>query len=102
MCNSRLRRTYLDSSDPETFPRAKEMLKKSRSAGLPYVIVANKANLEGALKPEEIKKVMDLPPEVSVIPVVAEKIPMVKAKVPAQLKEEDIHNVFDSLFDTII
>lgn len=92
----------IDSTDPETFPRAKEMLEKSKGIGLPYVIAANKANLEGALKTEEIRDAMKLAKEIPIVPVIAEKVPEVKEKVPADLNQTDIHKVLDSLFDRII
>jgi len=92
----------VDSTDPSSFPRAKEMLKKSRSIGLPYVIGANKANLKGALKPEAIREKMNLPKDVPIIPIIAKDISKVRKKTPAELREEDIHNVFDILFSMII
>lgn len=92
----------VDSTDPETFPRAKEMLKKSKSIGLPYVIVANKANLQNALNPNEIREKMSLPKEISIIPVTAKTVPEGKEKIPAVLKLEDVHKVFDILFGMII
>jgi hypothetical protein len=92
----------VDSTDPETFLRAKEMLEKSKSVGLPYVIAANKANLEGALKTEEIREAMGLPKDIPIVPVIAEKIPKVKGKVPADLNQDYVHKVLDSLFDKII
>ncbi len=92
----------VDSTDPETFIRAKDMLEKSRAKGLPYIIAANKANLEGALSSEEIRATMKLPKDVPVVPITAEKIPEVKDKVPAELKKDDIHKVLDSLFDMIL
>ena len=46
----------IDSTAPETFERAKEMIEKTKTEGLPSIIVANKANLDGALKTEQIRK----------------------------------------------
>lgn len=92
----------IDSTDPETFSRAKEMLKKSKSVGLPYVIAANKANLQNALKPDEIRKRMNLTEDILIIPVTAKTLPEGKEKLPAILKEDDIHGVFDNLFDMIL
>lgn len=92
----------IDSTDSETFPRAKEMLKKSKSIGLPYVIVANKANLQNSLSPNEIREKMNLPKEISIIPVTAKTVPEGKEKLPAVLKLEDVHKVFDVLFGMII
>ncbi|MEM2924675.1 MAG: ATPase domain-containing protein [Methanocellales archaeon] len=61
----------VDSTNPVEFLRAKEMLTLSMSHGLPYVVVANKQDLPGALKPEEIRARMKIPLDVPVIPAVA-------------------------------
>jgi small GTP-binding protein len=61
----------VDSTNPTDFIRAKHMLEITKSYGLPYIIVANKQDLPGALTPEEIKKHFNLPDDVSIVPVVA-------------------------------
>ena len=61
----------VDSTKPETFPRAFEMLRKARVYGLPLVVFANKQDLPGALTPEDVRKSMHLPPDVPVIGTVA-------------------------------
>ncbi len=61
----------IDSTNPSDFTRAKHMLKITMSYGLPYVIVANKQDLAGALTPEEIREQFDLPEDVPIIPAVA-------------------------------
>ncbi|MCX9013517.1 MAG: GTP-binding protein [Candidatus Methanoperedens sp.] len=61
----------VDSTNPEDFVRAKQMLKITKSYGLPFIILANKQDLPGALKPEEIKKLFNLPDDVQVLPVTA-------------------------------
>ena len=61
----------VDSTKPETFPRAFEMLRKARVYGLPLVVFANKQDLPGALSPEEVRERMHLPPDVPVIGTVA-------------------------------
>ncbi len=61
----------VDSTNPSDFVRAKHMLDITKSYGLPYVIIANKQDLPGALKPEEIRKQFHLPEDVPVISVVA-------------------------------
>lgn len=61
----------VDSTNPADFIRAKQMLEITKSYGLPFVVVANKQDLAGALKPEEIRKQFNLPQEVSIIPAVA-------------------------------
>jgi len=61
----------VDSTNPSDFVRAKHMLDITKSYGLPYVIIANKQDLQGALKPEEIREQFHLPADVPVVPVVA-------------------------------
>ena len=61
----------VDSTKPETFPRALEMLKKARVYGLPLVVFANKQDLPGALTPEEVRNLMHLPSEIPVVGTVA-------------------------------
>lgn len=51
----------VDSTRPETFERAKQMLEEVRGYALPYVVFANKQDLENALKPEEVAKELGLP-----------------------------------------
>ncbi|MCS7106349.1 MAG: GTP-binding protein [Candidatus Aenigmarchaeota archaeon] len=48
----------VDSTKPETFERAKEMLEKVRGYEIPFVVFANKQDLPEALSVEEIKKVL--------------------------------------------
>jgi hypothetical protein len=92
----------VDSTDPSGFARAKDMLKVSKTEGLPVVIVANKANMEGALKPEEIRRRMTLPEDVMILPVVAENLDEVKENEPCRLRKEDVAGVFDVLFRVIV
>jgi small GTP-binding protein len=61
----------VDSTNPSDFVRAKHMLDITKSYGLPYVIIANKQDLPGALKPEEIREQFHLPEDVPIIAVVA-------------------------------
>ena len=96
----------LDSTAPETFPRAFEMLEKTKTKGLPSVIVANKANLHGALKPEQIRKKMKIAKDIPIIPVIAESIKAIRVgrnkKDICMLKKEDVNKVLDALFKEII
>jgi small GTP-binding protein len=48
----------VDSTKPETFERAKEMLEKVRGYEIPFVVFANKQDLPNALSIEEIKKTL--------------------------------------------
>ncbi len=61
----------VDSTNTSDFIRAKQMLEITKSYGLPYVIIANKQDLPGALAPEEIRKQFNLPKDVPIVPVVA-------------------------------
>jgi len=51
----------VDSTQPETFPRALEMLEKVKAEHIPFVVFANKQDVEGALPPEEVKKRLGVP-----------------------------------------
>ncbi len=90
----------IDSTAPETFPRAKEMLKKTRTVGLPFVIAANKANLKGALSVKEIREIFNFGDEVKIIPVRAEK-DCPKEGI-CKLRKSDVHKVLDTLFKLIL
>ncbi len=57
----------VDSTKPEEFPRAKEMMQKAGVYGLPYVVAANKQDLPAALSVEEIRKKMNITDEVPIV-----------------------------------
>ncbi|MCW4000764.1 MAG: ADP-ribosylation factor-like protein [Candidatus Bathyarchaeota archaeon] len=57
----------VDSTKPEEFPRAKEMMLKAKVNGLPYVVAANKQDLPKAMSASEIKIKMNIPNDVEVI-----------------------------------
>ncbi len=78
----------IDSTKPDTFARAKEMINMCRAEALPKVIVANKHDLPGALTPDEIKKRMALWEDVAIVPVSAQK-------------NEGVDKALDTLFDLI-
>jgi len=93
----------IDSSAPETFARAKEMIAKTKTEGLPTVLVANKADFKKALKPAEIRKRMKLSAGIPIVPVVAadnNKIPDHKA--PCQLRKADVNKALEALFERVI
>ncbi len=46
----------VDSTKPETFKRAREMLAKIKAKGIPLVILANKQDKKGAISPKKIEK----------------------------------------------
>ena len=92
----------VDATKPETFPRAREMIKESKTLGLPYVLVANKANLKNALSPEEIREIFALPENVSIIPTTADNLKFVREGTPCKLKSGSVNKVLDILLDTIL
>lgn len=92
----------VDSTSPKGFIRAKDMLEKTKTEGLPSVVVANKSNLPGALKPEEIRKKMNLPKEMPIVPVIAEDLAEVREGKPCKLRQKDTDLVFDKLFEEIV
>jgi len=61
----------VDSTDPSSFQRAKEMAAHIMRYAIPYAVAANKQDLPGALPVEEIRERMGLGPEVPVLPTVA-------------------------------
>jgi small GTP-binding protein len=60
----------VDSSAPQTFARAKEMINKTQAEAIPKIIVANKQDIPGALSPEEIREKMKLDRSIPIIPTV--------------------------------
>ena len=60
----------IDSTAPQTFARAKEMIRKTRAEAIPKIIVANKQDLDGALSPDEIREKMKLSKDIPIIPAV--------------------------------
>jgi len=91
----------VSSIDPQGFPRALEMMKKAKVFGLPVVFAANKADLRGALKPEDIKTKLGLKDE-QVIPMTAKDLTKVQPGIPCQIKEADINKVLDTLFGALM
>lgn len=62
----------LDSVRPETFREARNILETFRSyAPVPYVVAANKQDLQDAWEPEDLRIALRIPAEVKVLPCVA-------------------------------
>ncbi|MEW6070629.1 MAG: GTP-binding protein, partial [Candidatus Thermoplasmatota archaeon] len=61
----------VDSTQPKTFIRAKQMLEKTKSYYLPLVVAANKQDLKDALSPTKIRALLGLPKNIPVLPTVA-------------------------------
>jgi small GTP-binding protein len=58
----------VDSTKPETFQRARQMLSKIKAKDIPVVILANKQDLKGALPPKKIEKELGFPAVGTVAP----------------------------------
>jgi uncharacterized protein len=91
----------ISAIDAPGFPRAIEMMKKAKVYGLPVVFAANKSNLRGALKPEQIKQRLGLKEE-EVIPIIAKDLTKVQPGLPCQLKKEDIEKILDAIFSGLL
>jgi len=91
----------VSSIDPQGFTRAIEMMKAAEVYGLPTVVAANKADLRGAVKPEQIKAQMKLK-DVEVIPIRAKDLTKVQPGLPCQLKRDDIKKVLNSILDRVM
>lgn len=76
----------VDSSAPQTFARAKEMINKTQAEAIPKIIVANKQDLSGALSPDEIRKNMKLDKNIPIIPTVIKENKGVEESLDALLK----------------
>ncbi len=62
----------LDSARSETFREARSILNTFRSyAPVPYVVAANKQDLEDAWSPEDLRIALRIPQEIKVLPCVA-------------------------------
>ncbi len=92
----------VDSTDSKGFARAKNMLELTKTEGLPSVIAANKADLKGALNPAEIRKKMNLPEEIPIIPVIADDLKQVKENQPCKLRQKDIEKILSKLFEMVV
>jgi signal recognition particle receptor subunit beta len=61
----------VNASDPRTFERAKTMLLRTKARTMPLLVAANYSDGEQALAPGEIRRLLELPEDVPVIPTVA-------------------------------
>lgn len=63
----------VDSSDPESISASVEEFKRARAqfGKLPIVVAANKQDLPQALKPEDVRFVLSVPPTIPVLPCIA-------------------------------
>jgi small GTP-binding protein len=57
----------VDSTDPKSFERVTEIQKIACGKTTPYIVAANKQDLQDAMEPEQIRKKLGLPPKVPVV-----------------------------------
>lgn len=92
----------ISATDPASYDRAKEMVEKTKTTGLPLVVTANKADLRGALPDSAIRNAMGLGEDVQIVRMRAADLTKVQPGIPCQLKQEDIEKVLDVLFDRLL
>jgi len=78
----------VDSTDPKTFARAKEMIKRCNAEAIPKVIVANKQDLPNSLSIAEIRKVMNLGQSIPIVPI-------------SIIRDEGIEDAMDALLEIL-
>lgn len=62
----------VDSADPETFGTARKLIQTFRGfENVPYIIAANKQDLDGAISPKQLRAALDLDPKVKVAQCIA-------------------------------
>ncbi len=61
----------VDSTNPENFNRAQQMLEITTEYGLPYVIIANKQDMQDAISIDGIRKQLNIPEEIPVVSTIA-------------------------------
>lgn len=85
----------LDSVRPETFREAREILDTFRSyAPVPYIVAANKQDMEDAWDPEDLRIALRIPKSTKMVPCVATDRESVK-----QVLLELLYSILDAMDD---
>ncbi|MBM4249475.1 MAG: hypothetical protein FJ149_08615 [Euryarchaeota archaeon] len=61
----------VNATDPRTFERARAMLQRTHARSMPLLVAANYSDGDDALSPEEVRRQLELPEDVPVVPTVA-------------------------------
>ncbi|MBN1579363.1 MAG: ATP/GTP-binding protein [Anaerolineae bacterium] len=78
----------VDSTDSETFGTAEKLIKLFRSfESVPYIVAANKQDLEGAISPRALRDLLNLEPHVKVAQCIATD-PIVIKQILLELTKE--------------
>jgi small GTP-binding protein len=91
----------VDATKPSDLPRALEMLRKTEVFGLPIVVVANKANLPGAMSKEEIAEKLHLDQHIPIVETVAQDLSQVKPDTWTYLEKTGVFEAIALLFKQI-
>ena len=87
----------VDSTNPKSFIRAKTMLEKTKTTGLPIVVAANKSNLDGAYEPDKIRFSMNLNKDIPIVPIRADDSYTIKKGEPCKLNKQDVKTILSKL-----
>ncbi len=78
----------VDSTNPESFGTAQRLIQTFRGfESVPYIIAANKQDLEGAITPQEMREALELEPKVKVAQCIATD-PLVIKQILLELTKE--------------
>lgn len=77
----------VDSTRPDTFERAREMMQITGREGIPIIVAANKQDVEGALPPPEVAKRLQVPSHVRVVGTVGNDKESVRALLRALIDQ---------------
>jgi signal recognition particle receptor subunit beta len=78
----------VDSTRPDTFPRARLLIGMIDKKKIPFLVAASKSDLPGSIPAGAIRKELDLKPAIPVYPIAA-------------TKRTDVHRVLEALVDYI-
>jgi small GTP-binding protein len=77
----------VDATTPDSFEEARELIQAFTDAhDVPYVVAANKQDLESALTPDKLRKALHLPATVLIMPCVASRKTSVKQVISQLIK----------------
>ena len=77
----------VDSTKPDSFPRAREMMELTWKQGLPALVAANKQDMPDALPPDEVARLLGAPPHVRIVGCVGQDRESARAVLKALLDQ---------------
>ncbi|MGI0090090.1 MAG: DUF7090 family protein [Nitrososphaerales archaeon] len=91
----------VSATDVRGLSRVREQFRLIKAERVPYVIVANKVNLNGAISLQAIRHLLGAPRKIPVIPMRAKNLAQVKPGEPCELDPRDVQNVLDKIVTMI-